>query len=254
VTTETGMDTGPPLLPGRVALYLDFDGTLTELAQSPDHVVVDESLPPLLAALAGELDGALAILTGRPLAAIDALIAPVALAGAGLHGAELRPRPGVTIFRGESAVATPLVRRLRKRFGDDPRLLVEDKDVAVALHFRRAPARAAECREAMRAFAPPWLFDVIDGSEVVEARPRGADKGAALRDLSRLAPFAGRVPVCVGDDRTDEDGIAAAQELSGFGVKVGSDASAARYRLDTVDHVHRWLRASLACWTRERAQ
>jgi trehalose 6-phosphate phosphatase len=254
VTTETGMDTGPPLLPGRVALYLDFDGTLTELAQSPDHVVVDESLPPLLAALAGELDGALAILTGRPLAAIDALIAPVALAGAGLHGAELRPRPGVTIFRGESAVATPLVRRLRKRFGDDPRLLVEDKDVAVALHFRRAPARAAECREAMRAFAPPWLFDVIDGSEVVEARPRGADKGAALRDLSRLPPFAGRVPVCVGDDRTDEDGIAAAQELSGFGVKVGSDASAARYRLDTVDHVHRWLRASLACWTRERAQ
>ena len=251
--TQTGMDTGPPLLPGHAALYLDFDGTLAEIAQSPEHVVVDESLPSLLASLAGKLDGALAILTGRRLAAIDALIAPVTLAGAGLHGAELRPKPGVTIFRGEPAVATPLVRRLRKRFGDDPRLLVEDKDVAVALHFRRAPARAAECREAMRTFAPPWLFDVIDGSEVVEARPRGADKGAALRALSQLAPFAGRLPVCVGDDRTDEDGIVAAQALSGFGVKVGSDASAARYRLDTVYEVHRWLRASLACWARERA-
>ncbi len=252
--TQTGMETGPPLLPGHAALYLDFDGTLAEIAQSPDHVVVDESLPSLLATLAGELHGALAILTGRRLADIDALIAPVALAGAGLHGAELRPKPGVTIFRSESVVATPLVRQLRERFGDDPRLLVEDKEVAVALHFRRAPARAAECREAMRAFAPPELFDVIDGSEVVEARPRGADKGAALRALSELAPFAGRLPVCVGDDRTDEDGIAAAQELSGFGVKVGNDASTARYRLDTVDEVHRWLRASLACWARERAQ
>lgn len=252
--TQTGMDTGPPLLPGHAALYLDFDGTLAELAQSPDHVVVNESLPPLLEALAGELDGALAILTGRRLTAVDALIAPVALAGAGLHGAELRPQPGVTIFRGEPAVAAPLVRALRERFGDDPRLIVEDKGIAVALHFRRAPARAAECREAMRALAPPGRFDVIDGSEVVEARPRGADKGSALRALSELAPFAGRLPVCVGDDRTDEDGIAAAQALSGFGVKVGGDASAARYRLDTVADVHRWLRASLACWARERAQ
>jgi trehalose 6-phosphate phosphatase len=251
--TQTGIDTGPPLLPGHAALYLDFDGTLAELAQGPDHVVVDESLPPLLATLAGELDGALAILTGRRLTAVDALIAPVALAGAGLHGAELRPKPGVTIFRGEPAVAAPLVQRLRKRFGDDPRLIIEDKEAAVALHFRRAPARAAECREAMRALASPALFDVIDGSEVVEARPRGADKGAALRALSELAPFAGRLPVCVGDDRTDEDGIAAAQALSGFGVKVGSDASVAHYRLDTVDDVHRWLRASLACWARERA-
>jgi trehalose 6-phosphate phosphatase len=251
---DTGIETGPPLLPGHTALYLDFDGTVAELAQSPDDVVVDESLPPLLAALAGELDGALAILTGRRLAAIDALIAPVTLAGAGLHGAELRPRPGITIFRGEPAAATPLVRRLRKRFADDPRLLVEDKDVAVALHFRRAPTRAAECREAMRAYAPPWLFDVIDGSKVVEARPRGADKGAALRALSRLAPFAGRLPVCVGDDRTDEDGIAAAQDLQGFGVKVGAGASAARYRLHTVADVHRWLQASLAGWSRERAR
>jgi len=248
------MEAGPPLLPGQTALYLDFDGTLAELAQSPDGVVIDESLPPLLAALAAQLDGALAILTGRRLAAIDAMISPVRVAGAGLHGAELRPEPDITIFRGEPAAATPLVRRLRKRFADDPRVLIEDKEVAVALHFRRAPARAAECREAMRAFAPPWLFDVIEGSKVVEARPRGVDKGSALRALSRLEPFVGRLPVCVGDDRTDEDGFAAAQALRGFGVKIGAGLSAARYRLGTVGEVHRWLRASLAGWAEERAR
>ena len=248
------MSAGPPLLPGRTALYLDFDGTLAELAQTPDGVVIDDSLPPLLAALARELDGALAILSGRRLAAIDALLSPVQVSGAGLHGAELRPEPGITIFHGEPATATPLVRRLRKRFADDPRVLIEDKDVAVALHFRRAPARAAECREAMRAYAPPWLFDVIEGSKVVEARPRGVDKGSALRALSRLEPFLGRIPVFVGDDRTDEDGFPVAQELGGFGVKVGSDPSVARYRLATVAEVHRWLRASLAAWAEERAR
>jgi trehalose 6-phosphate phosphatase len=251
---DTGMDAGPPLLPGHTALYLDFDGTLAELAPAPDQVVIDPSLPPLLAALAAQLDGALAILTGRRLAAIDALISPVHVAGAGLHGAELRPEPGITIFRGEPAAATPLVRRLRKRFADDPRVLVEDKDVAVALHYRRAPARAAECRAAMRALAPPWLFDVIEGSKVVEARPRGADKGAALRALSRLEPFAGRMPVCVGDDRTDEDGFAAAQALRGFAVKVGSGITAARHRLATPADTRRWLRASLAAWAEERAR
>ena len=248
------MDAGPPLLPGHSALYLDFDGTLAELAQTPDQVVVDDSLPPLLAALSARLDGALAILTGRRLAAIDAMISPVRIPGAGVHGAELRPESGITIVRGEPAAATPLVRRLRRRFADDPRLVIEDKDVAVALHFRRAPARAAECREAMRAFAPPWLFDVIDGNKVVEARPRGADKGAALRALSRLEPFAGRVPVCVGDDRTDEDGFAVAQALSGFAVKVGPGLSAARYRLASPAEVRRWLGASLAAWAGERSQ
>ena len=251
---DTGTDKGPPLLPGHTALYLDFDGTLADLAPSPDEVVIDPSLPPLLAALAAQLDGALAILTGRRLAAIDALISPVRVAGAGLHGAELRPAPGITIFRGEPAAATPLVRRLRKRFADDPRLLIEDKEVAVALHFRRAPTRAAECREAMRALAPPWLFDVIEGRKVVEARPRGADKGGALRALSRLEPFAGRMPVCVGDDRTDEDGFSAAQALRGFAVKVGSGITAARYRLATTADTRRWLRASLAAWAEERSR
>ena len=250
---ETGLDAAVPLLPGHAALYLDFDGTLAEFAPTPEQVVIDESLPVLLAALAAALDGALAILTGRQLASIDALVAPVILTGAGLHGAELRPRPGITIFRGEPAAVAMLVRQLRARFGDDPRLLIEDKEFAVALHFRRAPHRAAECRKAMREYAPASLFDVIAGSEVIEARPRGADKGEALRSLAKLEPFAGRLQVYVGDDQTDEDGIIAAQDLGGFGIKIGCGESAARYRLPDVPAVHRWLRTSLASLAGERS-
>jgi len=248
------MNPGPPLLPGNAALFLDFDGTLAELARTPGEVVVDAALPTLLVELATGLHGALAILTGRPLEQVDALIAPASIAGAGLHGAELRPGPGITIYRGEPASAAPLVDRLHRRFADDPRLLIEDKEVGVALHFRRAPAREGECREAMREFAPPALFDVIDGRKVVEARPRGADKGVALRELARVEPFAGRTPVCVGDDRTDEDGFLAAQELGGFAVKVGAGTTAARYRIETVPEVHGWLRANLAAWARRRSR
>ena len=250
---KTGLDAAVPLLPGNAALYLDFDGTLVEFAPTPEQIVIDDSLPALLAALTAALGGALAILTGRQLAAIAALIAPVTLTGAGLHGAELRPRPGITISRGEPAAVAALVRRLRARFGDDPRLLIEDKEFSVALHFRRAPDRAAECREVMREYAPARLFDVIGGSEVIEARPRGADKGMALRSLANLAPFAGRLPVYVGDDLTDEDGIVAAQDLGGFGVKIGGGESAARHRLPDVPAAHRWLRASLASLAGERS-
>lgn len=251
---DIGLDAAVPLLPGHAALYLDFDGTLAEFAATPERVVIDESLPALLASLATALDGALAILTGRQLASFDALVAPVILAGAGLHGAELRPGPGITLVSGEQAATATLVRQLQAHFGDDPRLLVEDKEFAVALHFRRAPERAAECREAMHQFAPSRLFDVMEGSKVIEARPKGADKGAALRTLARLEPFAGRLQVCVGDDRTDEDGIVAAQDLGGFGVKIGCGESAARYRLPDVPAVHRWLRASLAGWAQERGR
>lgn len=123
----------------------------------------------------------------------------------------------------------------------------------MALHFRRAPQRAAECREVMREYAPARLLDVIAGSEVIEARPRGADKGVAPRSLANRKPFSGRLQVYVGDDQTDEDGIVAAQELGGFGVKIGSGESAARYRLPDVPAVHRWLRASLANLAVERS-
>ncbi len=242
---DTGTDARPPLLPALAALYLDFDGTLAAYAPHPDGVTVDESLPSLLRGLRERLGGAVALVTGRTLAALDALIAPDRFAGAGLHGLEWRLRSGPTTFAGNPAAAAPLVRNLRELFADDSRIVIEDKGAAVALHYRRARERADECIAAMRELVATTNLQVITGHAVVEARPRGADKGGALRQLAEHAPFAGRRPVFVGDDATDEDGFRAAAALDGYGVKVGAGASVARYRIETVDGVYAWLRASL---------
>lgn len=248
---DTGTDARPPLLPARAALYLDFDGTLATFAPHPDGVAVDESLPALLSGIRERLGGALALVTGRSLASLDALIAPVRFPGAGLHGLELRPPSGAATGAGDTAVVTALVRELKQRFSDDPRILIEDKGPAVALHYRRARARANECIAAMRELVAGTELQVIAGHAVVEARPRGADKGEALRALSTEPPFADRLPVFVGDDVTDEDGFRAATELGGYGIKVGPGASVARYRIAAVDGVHAWLRASLAALAQE---
>ncbi|MEX1994556.1 MAG: trehalose-phosphatase [Steroidobacteraceae bacterium] len=240
------LDARPPLLSTTAALYLDFDGTLADIALHPDYVVVREPLPSLLLALRERLAGAVAVVTGRPLAAVDALIQPAHLAGAGLHGAELR-LPGGNIARtaGTGAVAA-LVRALQQRFGDDDRLVIEDKGVGAALHFRGAPEREAECIAALRQLAATAALEILVGNRVVEARPRGANKGAALRRLAAHAPFAGRSPVFVGDDVTDEDGFSAASALGGFGVKVGAGTTVARHRIGAVRGVHEWLSESLA--------
>jgi trehalose 6-phosphate phosphatase len=252
---ETGTDAPPPLLSTTAALYLDFDGTLADIALHPDEVVVSEPLPQLLLALRERLAGAVAVVTGRRLAAVDAMIAPARLAGSGLHGAELRADGDAPArLSADPSGADSLARLLRERFADDPRIYVEDKGAAVSLHYRRAPEREQECRETMRALAPPDRFDVTGGSRVVEARPRGAHKGAALAELARRAPFAGRRPVFVGDDVTDEDGFRAAERLGGFGVKVGPGPTSARYRIAEVGRVHHWLHESLEAMERERGR
>ena len=234
----------PPRLGAGHALFLDFDGTLAAIAPTPGEVVVDAALPELLAALARRLDGAVAVVSGRALADVDARLG-TPLAGAGQHGAEFRRRPGepaqVRIPAGIPAVAYAL----SLCFGRDPRLRIEDKGASVALHYRQAPEREHECVQALRSLAEPWhSLEVIGGKCVVEARLRGVDKGTALRTLARDPPFAARAPVFVGDDATDEDGFAAAQSAGGYGVKVGDGATLARYRCAGVADVHAWLRAS----------
>ena len=247
----TGKDARPPLLSATVALYLDFDGTLADIALHPDEVVVSEPLPELLLALRERLAGAVAVITGRALAGVDALIEPARLAGAGLHGAELRLHDGAIMQTGDPRGAGSLVQALRGRFAGDGRLVIEDKGAAVALHFRRAPERAEECIAAMRALAATPALEILVGNQVVEARPRGANKGAALAALAERAPFAERAPVFVGDDVTDEDGFRVAQQLGGYGVKVGAGATAARYRIAEVLQVHDWLSASLSALEQE---
>jgi trehalose 6-phosphate phosphatase len=241
--------TAPPLLGANAALFLDFDGTLVDIAPRPDHVVVAHGLPATLEALAGRLGGAVAIITGRWLADVDGLLAPAELAGAGLHGAELRDGRRVQV-RAVGGIGE-IARALRQRFGADRRVLVEDKGAAVALHFRLAPERATECTQALRAAAAKWPdLDIVDGKMVIEARAHDSNKGAALRKLAAEAPFRSRVPVFAGDDTTDEDGFAAAGALGGYGVKVGDGPTCARYRLAGVADVHAWLRANVECGMR----
>lgn len=236
---------GPPLLAARAALFLDFDGTLAPIAEQPDAVQVHPGLPALLVAMGRRLGGALAVITGRRLADVDQRLAPFAFGGAGLHGAELRSSVGGETRMQLRADVAPLAAALRQRFGHDPRILVEDKQVCVALHFRKAPERAQECRDAMFELAQPPEFEIIAGNMVVEARPQGTNKGRAVAALLREPPFAGRKPVFVGDDVTDEDGFAVAAELGGYGIKVGPGPTLASYRLDRAEDIVGWLQASL---------
>jgi len=235
----------PPRLSESAALYLDFDGTLVDFAPAPDLVQVRSELPALLSSLHARQHGAVAVVSGRRLSEVDHLCCPVVLAGAGVHGAELRPHvPGSTQFHVDPR-ADEIAQALRIRFAEDRRVLVEDKGAAVALHFRLAPERAEECIQAMRALARPRALEVLVGNQVVEARVHGFDKGHAIRMLAAQAPFAGRMPIFVGDDRTDEDGFVAVAALGGYGVKVGPGETAARYRCESIEAVHIWLRRSL---------
>jgi trehalose 6-phosphate phosphatase len=229
----------PPPAPSD-ALFLDFDGTLAELAERPHLVKIPPELPGLLACASAALDEALAIISGRRLASIDQLLQPMRFSGAGLHGAELRLDP-----RESAPVLQPLMDQaaawLAARVDGNTALWIEDKGMALALHYRGAPQARAAAHELLRQAVDGLEVEIISGHDVFEARPRGANKGAALRALMAGAPFAGRRPVYVGDDTTDEDGIVAAQALGGIGIKVGTGVSAALFRLENPAAVRAWL-------------
>ena len=232
----------PPGLLAGAALFLDFDGTLVELAEAPDAIAVPDTLGPLLAGLAERLEGRLAIVSGRAIADIERYLDCAGLAVSGSHGLELRmadghlvppPRPDCL-----DDVRAEIVRFSETGAG----LLVEDKPASVALHFRQAPEREAEVTALAFALAERTGLSVQLGKMVAELRPAGADKGDALRTLMREPPFAGARPVFVGDDLTDEHAFDAAAALGGAGILVGAAReSAARYRLNNVDEVAAWL-------------
>jgi len=236
-----------PDSPDSIALFLDFDGTLVELAERPERVIVPNELRQLLGSLSRQLQGALAIVSGRPLAAIDALLQPLQLPGAGLHGVELRVAANAEISAAIDLDLRPAADALRRHFGgnaaaDSSGILVEDKGVAIALHYRQQPHRADEVERALRVAVESFPVEIIAGKFVFEARPRGIHKGSAVCRLMQTPAFAGRRPVFVGDDVTDEDGMAAAQALGGVGIKVGQGSSIAHERLHGPAAVYDWLR------------
>lgn len=228
------------------ALFLDFDGTLVDLASQPEAVVVPPGLTGTLASLAQYLGGALALISGRPIAQIDGFLRPLHLPAAGVHGAERRTADGqVALLHTHPLEHVEEV--AAEVAAQHPRLLVEIKRGSVALHYRQAPELEQLCLQVMQAAVQesPGLT-LLRGKMVVEAKPGGASKGNAIEAFLQEPPFAGRKPIFVGDDCTDEVGFATVQRLQGLGVKVGDGASVAWHRLDSPSMLRDQLHAAAA--------
>lgn len=240
----------PPPLSRSAALFLDFDGTLAPIAPRPQDVRVPAWVLPALRSLSGRLQGAVAIVSGRPLLQLDEFLVPLRLPAAGAHGAEWRSASG-RITRQLDDPPPTVVHAARVLVAAHAGLILETKPSGFSLHYRARPELEGECRAAMfdaLAMLPGAgsVWQWLSGHCVFELKQRAVSKGSAVRALLAQPPFAGRQPVFVGDDVTDEDGIAAVQAVGGFGVRVGGGASQARYRLADTDAVGAWLTATLA--------
>jgi trehalose 6-phosphate phosphatase len=233
-----------PGLRGRCAFFLDIDGTLLDIADHPDLIHVDGELIGLLKALGRAAGGALALISGRSVEDIDGLLADARFCVAGQHGAERRDFSG-TMHRREvpRAALETARRRLAAVAARHPALVLEDKGVNFALHFRSAPELSEQTQDAVRDLARELggEFEVQLGKMVVELRPAGKDKGVAISEFLGEAPFRGRTPVFVGDDLTDEIGFELINRIGGYSVKVGEGDSAARWRLPDATAVRAWL-------------
>lgn len=232
-----------PDLLGGAALFLDFDGTLVELAETPDAIRVAPELGPMLERLRRRLGGRLAIVSGRSLADLERHVPLSGIAFSGSHGLELRLADG-TVLPLSVPIGLDDVREQVERFAaDSGGLLVEEKPAGIALHYRLAPEQAERAEAYMTALARARGFALQKGHMVVELRPDGATKGDALKAFMTEPEFVGARPVFVGDDLTDEHAFAAAAALGGAGVLVGPPReTAARYRLASVAAVADWLR------------
>ncbi|MDQ8154038.1 MAG: trehalose-phosphatase [Gemmatimonadota bacterium] len=250
------MQPSPPPPRSEWAYFFDIDGTLSELAPTPERALLAPALRDRILALRAQCDGAVAVVSGRPLRDIDRLFQGHVLAAAGQHGAERRDASG-------RVTHVPVVRELLDdahanlaRFvARNPKLLLEDKGGSLALHYRAAPAMAGVAHRTMLAEQRRLghAFVVQGGKRLVELVPEGIDKGGAVRAFLDERPFRGRLPVFIGDDVSDEPAFAAVAARGGHSIKVGTGPTAARWRLRSVGAVRAWLAdAPLAAGTESR--
>src|SRR5262245_61096273 len=255
-STDAEMSEVPlPAFAGDWALFLDVDGTLVELAEHPDAVHVEPALIKQLGRLQRLVGEAVALVSGRSLIELDRLFAPLHLAIAGQHGAEIRHVNGKTDLDrpriAAAAAARTVLSALAKRHEG---LYFEDKGVALAVHYRRIPQLGPLVERTVSEIARQsgGEFVMQTGKMVRELVPHGKSKGGAIAAFMREPPFAGRTPVFLGDDVTDEGGFAVVSQLSGHAIKVGSGMTAALYRVAGVRGVRRWLGA-YADWLEQHA-
>jgi len=240
---ETAELTPPaPLDAGRTSLFLDLDGTLAPIAPHPDDVRADPARSRLLDQASGKLGGRLAVISGRALAEIDRILDGRTPAAAGVHGLERRGADGRVVKAAPHPAIAQARVEARALAAAWPGVLVEDKGLSLALHFRNAPAAANAVTACAETLAAKTGLKLQRGDMVCELLTPGPNKGDALRTFMAEKPFMNGRPVFVGDDLTDETAFEAARALGGFGVLVGPQrATAARWRLADVAAVFDWL-------------
>lgn len=226
------------------AYFFDIDGTLVDIAPSPSEIVLERILRSLVLQLYDAAGGALALISGRSIADVDSIFGHSHLPVAGQHGLERRGRTGKITRHDIMSEKLDFARsRLAEAIAQHPDLLLEDKGLSLALHYRAAPSLASFAHRTMRAVVAALgpEFAVQSGKRVVELKPSGKNKGKAVREFMREEPFFGRLPVFVGDDITDEHGFIVVNELGGHSIKVGGGPTTARWRLANVRAVQSWL-------------
>ena len=226
------------------ALFLDVDGTILEIAATPDAVEVPAHAVAAIAAAYERLSGAVALVSGRSISDLDRLFAPLELPAAGSHGAQRRTAAGLVSGGANAGKLAPARALLAGWAAAHCGALLEDKQDSLALHYRSAPRLEPDARravtEAVAAVGP--AFHVQEGKMVLEIKPRATSKGRAIEEFMEEAPFKGRRPVFIGDDLTDEAGFEAVNRLGGHSIAVGvARPTRARWRLRDAPHVLRWL-------------
>jgi trehalose 6-phosphate phosphatase len=227
------------------AILLDIDGTLLDIAPRPHDVLVSSQLREMLMRLSRRLGGALGLISGRALADIDSIFAPLRLPAVGGHGAEIRASPHGETVRMRTA---PLDTSLKQHFAEigqmGPGIIVEDKDYSIAIHYRLAPQFAGAVIRSVAAICDQHGCEglsILPGKSVIEIKPRGFDKGSGLVELMAFPPFTGRKPIFVGDDVTDEAAFAILPHYAGVGVSVGGIVPGASFNFDGPKDVRLWL-------------
>lgn len=239
----------PPKLDVRShALFLDLDGTLVEFAAHPEQVVASEELRELLATLSRAMDGAVALITGRSIASADAVLDGALVHIAGVHGLERRTPEAILGVDGDLSAITRAIAEARHMISVDALDAdIEDKGAAFALHYRRAPQFADALRRVAADLAHRHGLSIIEGKMVIELKLGQRTKADAVADFMSTPPFAGRTPIAIGDDITDEDAFRAVNELGGKAILVGEPrATAANWTLPDTQAVFMWLKAGLA--------
>jgi len=231
------------------ALYLDCDGTLLDIAPTPNEVCVPPDLVPLLQRISTGLNGALAIVTGRQLAEIDMLLAPAKFVGAGVHGGELRNYAGGTIARVANSLPASLLDAVMHRMQKLPGIIAEPKGPGLAVHYRQAQHLKDPLEAELRAVLSQYGDELIlsHGRKLFEIIPAGHSKGTALETIAELPMFAGRRPIMIGDDEGDLPAFAAAQRLGGNAMRVGGE----QFGTHDVDFLSP---ASVIAWLEELAR